>query len=1279
MRRAVFVLPLLVVSALLLGSLAGSGPQPAPKAEKRFPPLRVPEGFQATLFARDPMIAYPSVIARGPRPGSLFVAADYLTGLGTGLERHDEVRLIEDTDGDGRADRMTVFATGLNSVQGLAYHDGTLYVMHSPYLSALRDTDGDGKADRRDDLLTGIGLAPEQDQIRLHNANGVVAGHDGWLYLAMGDRGCDVKRPEGDRLLHRGGAILRCRPDGRDLHVFASGLRNIYDVALDEDLNVLIRDNENDGGDYKIRVCHSFFGADHGYPYLFHERPDEALPPLADLGLGSSAGGLCYLETQFPAEYRGNLFFCEWGRAVVRAPLKRSGASFAPVKETDFASGDPTDPYGFKPTDLVVGQDGSLFISDWADGQRPRRGRGRVYCIRYVGKKGNRPTPYREKPLPDRLEDLVARLDADSPPLERGDDERCRAQRAIERRGKAGATAVSEALKKGRLGVRGRLHAVWVLSRAEGAEAVEKLLALAKADREPRVQAQAIRAIADLADPVLVRHRLDADRGDAALAARLADLAAGRDARVQLEVVVALGRLHWAGAPVWLRRNLKQPDDALAHAAMRALRQAGNWPAVLKLLDEPSSEPFRAISLRAVAGQYDPDLVDGLIARLKKETDPSRRREYADALTRVHRKPGPWTYWGFRPRPRPVNTVAWGRTGAIEKALGAALPVSDRAGRLDILRRMVREGVPAGGATLGRWLGQERDPDTVAVLLGALRGPATDGPGLSRSASRWLSTLEAILPDRKQTTGNRLLAVSLFLDGLDEKTEGRLPVVAEGVEDGPVLAELLRAIGTRKVRGGSKLLLGKLSSKDTDVRASAVAALAALGKSDAREPIGRLLADPQARVRSAAALAVGRLGARDAAGRLLNLARDPDAGVRRSSLEALRQLREARALPVAVKALDDGETAVKALECVGDLGGAEQAAVVAGAARRRPSAEVLNAAGKVLVRWASRKDLPAARRQQVEQALAAIHGGSGTLLGWRVRGPMQPSLATGLARAVASGKVNPSDDPSNWPFHLSVGLDARLRLGAARTPKDTWLAYSELSSDEPLRVEFFTTGSGPSTVWLNGKQVYQRDRPGVPGPYPERFEASLQKGTNRLLVSLTAGKGEGEFQLRFRRKNATAIQERLALAALSRAGNPAAGRTLFLNAEKSLCIRCHRVGDVGERVGPELTGLGSRFPKVYIVESILEPARTISPSFESTLVELKNGRLVVGIKVAETEKAITLIDNETKKHVLARADIADLRKAPGSAMPDGLEKRLTEDEFVDLVSFLVNLKEKRGR
>jgi glucose/arabinose dehydrogenase len=330
-----------ITSVVLAGDdLARSGPE----SEKRFPPLKLPPGFRATLFACDPMVAYPSVIAAGPRAGSVFVAIDYVSGLGAKTVRRDEVRLIEDVDGDGYADKASVYASGFNSIQGLAFHDESLFVMHAPFLSVVRDADGDGTAEVRRDLLAGLGLPPEKNPSRLHCANGVVTGHDGWLYLALGDNGCDVPRPEGDRLLLQGGGILRCRKDGRDLHLFATGLRNIYDIALDEELNVFVRDNENDGGDYLVRVYHSFFGADHGYPYLYADRPDEALIPLAILGRGSSAGGACYLEAGFPAEYRGNVFFCEWGRAVMRYRPECSGSSFASLKQVEFAVGSDNDP-----------------------------------------------------------------------------------------------------------------------------------------------------------------------------------------------------------------------------------------------------------------------------------------------------------------------------------------------------------------------------------------------------------------------------------------------------------------------------------------------------------------------------------------------------------------------------------------------------------------------------------------------------------------------------------------------------------------------------------------------------------------------------------------------------------------------------------------------------------------------------------------------------------------------------------------------------------------------
>src|SRR5262249_30394417 len=142
------------------------------------------------------------------------------------------------------------------------------------------------------------------------------------------------------------------------------------------------------------------------------------------------------------------------------------------------------------------------------------------------------------------------------------------------------------------------------------------------------------------------------------------------------------------GIPDWLRQNFDRPDAALAHAAMQALRRCENWPATLKLLDEPGDAPLRTVALRAVAERYEPTVVDGLIERLGRETVAERRKEYADALTRVYKKPGPWVYWGYRPAPRPVNTVAWERTEAIAQALDRVLTDSERAVRLAVLRRL---------------------------------------------------------------------------------------------------------------------------------------------------------------------------------------------------------------------------------------------------------------------------------------------------------------------------------------------------------------------------------------------------------------------------------------------------------------------------------------------------------------------------------------------------------------------------------------------------------------
>jgi putative membrane-bound dehydrogenase-like protein len=1255
----------------------GDAPQTGPETEKRFPPLKLADGFKATLFACDPFIEYPSAIALGPRADSLFVAVDYMTGLGTEIVRRDEIRLIEDTDHDGYADKSTVYAGGFNSIEGMTFHDGTVFVMHAPFLTALRDTNGDGVADERRDLVRGLGLAPEDNPPRLHCANGLVWGYDGWLYLALGDHGCQVTRPEGDKLVFNGGGILRCRTDGRDLHVFATGLRNIYDVALDEDLNVFVRDNENDGGDYKIRVCHSFFDADHGYPYLYYERPDEAMPPLADLGLGSSAGGLAYLEPTFPPEFRGNLFFCEWGRSVVRYVPKRHRSGFAPVEEFEFAAGAENDPYGFKPTDLVVGRDGALFVSDWADGQRPKRGRGRIYRIMPSGQ----PTPQRREGGPGTrsVADLFRRLDSDSY------YERIEAQSAISANGAATLNDLSRDVL-GRLGVRGRMHAVWLLGLLGGEDATPAILELARSDPDPRVQVQAVRVLADMHDPVLRERRLTGVTSDPQFAEQLAQLAKGRDPRVVREIGVALGRLSWPGLPRWVERHLSDNDPAMAHGFMQALRRSRNWPAILRIIDDSPRETVRSVALRAIADQPVPELVDGLVDRLRREPTAARRSAYADLLSRVYKQPGPWVYWGYRPVPRPPHTVAWERTDAIIAALDQSLADPDRTVRLAVLRRMQREQIGPQLTPLVRWLDTEHEPERAAAILASLN---------ERGTAEIRDPLCQVIRDARHSPANRLAALTRLARDKDEATVHDWSELCEGIEDGPVFVEAIRH-AARSIQSADParsvavaeatprlvtLLIRKLRSPLPDVRASAVDALAELRVAAAADQVGQLLGDSHAVVRRAAAAAAALLPVPNARESLGELAGDADSLVRRAAFDSLRTLGDPRAVAQAAASLATHDTELAALRYVAAYGGPEHAPAIFDLAQRSPTAEILPAVVQCLSRWSDSSDAPPSVRADLLRTVAELHGATGTLVRWETAGPLTANRAAEFVdRSQAAGR-----EPPEWLLDSTVtrafaaGPDARATLGKADPNSNShWLAHTEVVLAQAGSVQFLASSNGSLRVWVNGQSVFERKQSGPLRTDADRFDAELLRGLNRVVVEVeapaAAQSSAVEVQLRFRRKSSTAEHEQLVQAALTRPGNIERGRGLFANTEKTQCAKCHRIGPQGERIGPELTGVGGRFSRIYLVESILEPSRSIAPSFETVMVALKDGRVFTGLPTDETVHSLTLADNQGQRHILAKPDIEERRPQPQSTMPDDLFKRMTTDEFVDLVAFLVSQK-----
>ena len=1236
-----------------------------PKTEKRFPPLAVPDGFRTTLFACDPLIEYPSVIALGPRAGSLFVAHDYMTGLGVEIVRRDEVRLIEDSDADGYADRSTVYAGEFNSIQGLGFYDGSVYVMHAPWLTRLRDTDGDGVADERRDLIKGLGLPPEENDNRLHCANGVTAGHDGWLYLALGDRGCDVQRPEGDRLLFQQGGILRCRADGSDLHVFSTGLRNIYDIALDDELNVFVRDNENDGGDYMIRVCHCFFGSDHGYPYHYYERPDELMRPLADLGRGSSAGGTSYLETSFPAEYGESLFFCEWGRGVVRYHRSRESSSFKPMKETDFATGAKDDPYGFKPTDLVIDYDGSMLVSDWCDGQRPKRGRGRIYRISYeAGGSSATTADNNDADTATRIRQLAAA----------SYHQRVAAQLAIQRGGAAAVEKVVSALTNERLGLHGRLHAVWIIAQAAQEGAPDILFNLADSDPDVRIRAQAIRAIGDLTDPMLNVDRVDGGRRDQRIAERIAKIAEQADARVVLEALIVMRRLRWKAAPEWIARHLSVQDHALDHAAQQTLRNAANWPAVLRLLDD--SPRLRKIALHSTAEQRVVFLADQLIERLKQDKNPIHRREYADALTRIVRKPEPWTYWGFRPAPRPPATVDWERTEPVENALNATLLDPDFDVRAFVLARMIREGVEPEFPFLADWLSKDTSDQRVNAILDAMKARETGviRPTLSRTVLR-----------KELSDSSRLVALSMLIDALADDAQP-LVQLAGMLDDGPVLATVLREFGQRPELDADELLLQKLNSQTPVIRAASIRSLGERKNKAAVDHVERLLKQTDSGVRLAAAQAAGQLGAGDANDTLLGFAAGSDRALITASLDSLRQLHNPRAFAAATAAVEHRETQSAAIEYLREFGTPDQIGVVVQAAARNPAADFQRRAVATLVGWQHRF---ADSRGKTQRAIADVHGQSGQPLLWSLSAPLSNTMADHLlAELKESDRHDPKvSDDTPIAAVIAEGTPATLSLNKSGN-KDAdsegiasvWIAWTSIHVDSATNIEILTSATGRLTLWLNGDQIHSRKKSGRFQSDSDRFPISVESGMSLLVARVESGsQSSSRFHLRFRRRSSKAEHERLIAGALKSRGNVNRGREVFKNAEKSTCIRCHRLGSEGGRIGPDLTGIGSRFSRIHLIESILEPGRSVTAGYATIVVALKDGKVLSGIRVSESNQMLVLGDNQGKLHQIATSDIDEIATQTVSTMPDGLEKKLTDREFIDLLAFLESEKAASGK
>jgi HEAT repeat protein len=203
----------------------------------------------------------------------------------------------------------------------------------------------------------------------------------------------------------------------------------------------------------------------------------------------------------------------------------------------------------------------------------------------------------------------------------------------------------------------------------------------------------------------------------------------------------------------------------------------------------------------------------------------------------------------------------------------------DRVVRLATLQRMQRETIPVRLGPLGRWLEVEYHSDRVAVILASLH---------EQPAAEVRPHVEAVVCDRRHSPANRLAALDLFIQGLDEDKSAPLLTLAQVLEDGPILAQALRRIGEYPHLAAVPLLRNKLKSPEAAVRAAAIEAMGELRVEEGRDLVFPLLQDQDAHVRRAAAGAAGKLEARRAIESLLKLTSDSDLSVRHASLVLLR-------------------------------------------------------------------------------------------------------------------------------------------------------------------------------------------------------------------------------------------------------------------------------------------------------------------------------------------------------------------------------------------------------
>lgn len=397
------VLTLLVFAGMPFFSLRAWSQQTPRQTVQGF---KVAGGLEVTLWAAEPDVINPTNIDIDSR-GRIWVleAVNYrLTLPGRSGKDYrpagDRITILEDTDGDGKADKTKVFAQDLSlrSPLGIAVLGDKVYVSQSPDLIVYTKDDQDNIL-KKEILLTGW-RGVDHD----HGLHAITFGPDGRYYFNSGDQGFDVTDKSGRRFVsarsgpYYAGTALRMDPDGTDFAVLGHNFRNPYELALDSFGNIWQTDNDDDGNAW-VRLNYVMEGGNFGYwgpggrswredrGTHFHAELPGVVPNILRLGAGAPCGLVVYEGKLLPQQYRGHLIHAEaGGRWINTYFIQPEGAGYTAKVETTVSAADPW----FRPSDVCVSPEGAVFISDWYDPgvgghQMVDTRRGRIYRLAPAG------------------------------------------------------------------------------------------------------------------------------------------------------------------------------------------------------------------------------------------------------------------------------------------------------------------------------------------------------------------------------------------------------------------------------------------------------------------------------------------------------------------------------------------------------------------------------------------------------------------------------------------------------------------------------------------------------------------------------------------------------------------------------------------------------------------------------------------------------------------------------------------------------------------------------